>query len=275
MSRLYTVPRICYNSAEPQSGISRKSAEAAAREAAQEFFMLVTVIGRGHSGTRAISHTLSQSGVYMGEPLNVSGDLLPPEDMYDACRIMAGYVKYLGGLKWDFSRVLASEPVPEFKTLIYRYLSSVLGSGAENKGWKIPETTLVYPWIVKMFPDAKYIHWVRDPRDCILGGHLTDDLGDFGIEYDRSDDIYRTRAISWYYQRELVRSVPPPENCVHIRFEDMVLDQDATLEKIGRFLGIKLAKIEMRPESVGRYRTAGRSLMFDFFEEDIDRKSVV
>lgn len=39
--------------------------------------MLVTVIGRGHSGTRAMSQTLSESGVYMGEPLNTSWDLLP------------------------------------------------------------------------------------------------------------------------------------------------------------------------------------------------------
>ena len=37
--------------------------------------MMVTVIGRGHGGTRAISHTLSQSGVYMGDTLNESGEI--------------------------------------------------------------------------------------------------------------------------------------------------------------------------------------------------------
>ena len=31
---------------------------------------LITIIGRGHSGTRAISHTLYASGVYMGRLLN-------------------------------------------------------------------------------------------------------------------------------------------------------------------------------------------------------------
>ena len=65
--------------------------------------MLITVIGRGHSGTRSISHTLSASGVFMGEPLNVSGDLLPPEKMYDACRVFAQYVKYEGNNTWDSS----------------------------------------------------------------------------------------------------------------------------------------------------------------------------
>ena len=42
--------------------------------------MMITVIGRGHGGTRAMSHTLSESGVYMGATLNGSGDLIPPED---------------------------------------------------------------------------------------------------------------------------------------------------------------------------------------------------
>ena len=46
--------------------------------------MLITVTGRGHSGTRAMSHTLTASGVFMGEPLNTSGDLLPGDSMYEA-----------------------------------------------------------------------------------------------------------------------------------------------------------------------------------------------
>ena len=57
---------------------------------------LITVIGRGHSGTRAISHTLYASGVFMGSQLNPSGDKIPPFAMYDACRVMAQYVKWEG-----------------------------------------------------------------------------------------------------------------------------------------------------------------------------------
>ena len=50
---------------------------------------LITIIGRGHGGTRAMSHTLIASNVFMGDPLNRSGDLLPPQSMYDACRVLA------------------------------------------------------------------------------------------------------------------------------------------------------------------------------------------
>ena len=64
----------------------------------------------------------------------------------------------------------------EFVDLIEGYLSSVLGSSAEHRGWKIPETTLVFPWIARLYPECKYIYWIRDPRDSIIGAHLTDDL---------------------------------------------------------------------------------------------------
>ena len=48
----------------------------------------------------------------------------------------------------------------EFVELINTYLVSVLESDAEHKGWKIPETTLVFPWIARMFPDIKYINFI-------------------------------------------------------------------------------------------------------------------
>ena len=231
--------------------------------------MLITVIGRGHSGTRSISHTLTASGVFMGEPLNVSGDLLPPEKMYEACRVFAEYVTYEGNNHWDFSRVNTCEIPAKFKTLIEEYLHSVLTSDAEYKGWKIPETTLVYPWIVRMFPQIRYIFWVRDPRDCILGSHLTDDLGDFGVKYEKTGDVRHDRAVSWLYQREIVRATPEPEYALSVRFEDMVFDQDNTIARISDYLGIPIAKIEMRPDSVGRYKTDDGVHMFDFFESDM------
>lgn len=225
---------------------------------------LITVIGRGHSGTRAMSHTLSASGVFMGEPLNVSGDLLPPEAMYDACRVLARHVRWLGGLEWDFSRLHTMEIPEEFTGLIRAYLSSVLANTDEHKGWKIPETTLVFPWILRMFPDIKYIFWVRNPRDCILNRHLTDDLSDFGIEYPRTDDIRLRRAISWIYQYKLVKATPKPAHWLEVRLEDFVLRQEATLARLEEFLGFGLAKTEVRPEVIDRWKTDDGASYFDF-----------
>jgi len=225
---------------------------------------MVTVIGRGHSGTRAMSHTLSASGVFMGSPLNVSGDLLPPEAMYEACRVMAKHVVWKGDLAWDFAG-LHTLPIPtEFTDLIHRYLVSVRESPAEHKGWKIPETTLVYPWVLRLFPDIRYIFWIRDPRDCIIGHHVTDDLADFAVPYPKTDDLRRRRAISWKYQYDLVKATPQPAHWIEVRFEDFVLRQDETLARLEAFLGIPLARIPVRPEAIGRWRRDEGTNHFDF-----------
>lgn len=227
---------------------------------------LITVIGRGHSGTRALSHTLSESGVFMGEPLNKSGDLLPPEPMYNACRVFARHVRWLGDLNWDWSEALAAEIPAEFTDLLDQYLTSVRESDAERKGWKIPETTLVFPWIARLYPDIKYVYWVRDPRDAILGAHLTDDLNDFGISYPPTEDDRRRRAISWKYQYDLVKATPTPANWLEVRFEDFVLDQDATLARLEKFFGFPLAKIPVNPETVGRWKSDEGVHDFDFLQ---------
>ena len=225
---------------------------------------MFTVIGRGHSGTRAISHTLSQSGVFMGAPLNKSGDLIPPEDMYEACRVIARYVVHLGGYEWDFSKLHTMPIDPAFTRLIESYLASVLDSDAELKGWKIPETTLAFPWIVRMFPDIKYIFWVRNPRDCILGEHVTDDMARFGIKSPPTDDERLRRAISWKYQYDLVKATPKPRQWIEVRFEDFVLAQDQTLARLEQFTGMPLAKIPVLREAAGRWQHDDGVNYYDF-----------
>lgn len=227
---------------------------------------MVTIIGRGHSGTRAISHTLSASGAFMGAPLNVSGDLLPPQAMYDACRVLARHVRWQGDLSWDWSALHAMDIPPEFSDLIHSYLVSVRESQSEHKGWKIPETTLVFPWIMRLFPNIKYIFWIRNPRDCILGSHLTDDMNDFGIPYPATEDERLRRAISWKYQYDLVKAMPKPLHWIEVRFEDFVLKQDETLARLEGFLGFPLAKIEVNPDAVGRWKLDEGVNYYDFFE---------
>ncbi len=227
---------------------------------------LITIIGRGHSGTRAISHTLYASGVYMGDTLNNSGDLVPPFTMYDACRVIAQQVKWEEGtLNWDFSALHSMDIPAEYNALIEQYLDSVLSDQSRHRGWKIPETTLVYPWILRRFPEIKYIFWIRNPRDCILGRHITDDLTKFGIPYPATDDERLRRAISWKYQYDLVKATPHPENWLEVRFEDFVLKQEETLQRLEDFLGFKLARIIVRPDSINRWKADEGVNYFDFF----------
>ncbi|NLB56432.1 MAG: sulfotransferase, partial [Lentisphaerae bacterium] len=229
------------------------------------------VIGRGHSGTRAISQTLYASGVYMGDLLNASGDMMPPEAMYDACRVFAKYVKWQGDLNWDFEAIHNS-PIPaEFTELVEKYLAKVLKRESGHKGWKLPETTLVYPWIRRMFPETKFIFWIRNPRDCIIGSHITDDMNDFGIQYPEAENVRMQRAISWLYQYELIKSTPAAKNWIEVRFEDFVLNQEETLQRLEDFLGIPLARIIVKPEAVARWKNDNDVNYFDFFKPAMEK----
>ena len=232
---------------------------------------MITIIGPGHSGTRAISHALYASGVFMGAQQNESGDMLPPDDLYTACRVMAQYVKHLGGNRWDFSHLHTMPIDPVFEFLVRRYLRHVLAR-KEPRGWKLPETTLIYPWIVRMFPDIDYIFWVRDPRDSILAAHLTDDLADFGVSYEHleNDDLHMRRAISWKYQRDIVRATPPPKRKIEVRFEDFVLKNEETSRRLEAFLGFPMGRVITRPEAVYRWKTSG--LDFTRFENLFDQE---
>ncbi len=225
---------------------------------------MVTIIGRGRSGTRAISETLSRSGVYMGRQLNNSGDLVPPYELYAACRIMSAYVRYIRGARWDFSRLQGMAIDQTFTTHVKTYLADVLESEAPLKGWKLPETTLIYPWIIRMFPDAKYIYWIRDPRDCILRKHLTDRLCLFSIPSENVKNTRLRRAISWKYQADIVKYTPRPKHFLTVRFEDFVLNQDVTIAKIESFLGFSLTKIPINPEAVGRWKLDQDQTDFEF-----------
>lgn len=233
---------------------------------------LITVIGRGNSGTRAIAKTLMRSGVHMGEPIKEdSADLVPAQDMYEACRIIARYIPWRGGLEWDFGPV-QTMPIPsEFTTLVERYLDSVLSHPGARTGWKLPETTLCYPWIRRLFPDIHYIFWVRDPRDCIAGQHFTDDLRDFGIDYPRTDDLYVRRAISWKYQDDLVAATPPPRHRITVRLEDFVRHQERELARLEDYLGCDLARVPVSTDPIGRHRQVPGLPVPEFLEPALHR----
>lgn len=214
-----------------------------------------------------LAHTLYASGVYMGLRLNPSGDKLPAQDLYEACRVLGRHVRLKEGLEWDFEPLHSMPIDPEFCELVERYLQDVLEHEAEPKGWKVPETTLAFPWIVRMYPKAKYVYIVRDPRDVILGSHFTDRLEDFGAPAPPADEVRERRAISWLYQYEIVKATPKPEHFLTLRFEDFVLRQEEELARLEEFLEIPLARIVVRKDAVGRWREDPGRHDFEFLHE--------
>jgi hypothetical protein len=100
----------------------------------------------------------------------------------------------------------------------------------------------------------------------VIGAHLTDHLTDFGIGYPPTDDERLRRAISWLYQYDLVKATPRPAHWIEVRLEDFVLRQEETLARLEEFLGLKMARIPVKPEAVDRWRKDAHTHYFDFFE---------
>ena len=106
-----------------------------------------------------------------------------------------------------------------------------------SKDGRFPRSSSCYPWIARTFPEANYIQWIHDPRDCIIRHHTTDDLRDFGISYPETDENRERRAILWYYQYQIMKASPDPANVNTVRFEQFVLSQGETLQRLEEFLG--------------------------------------
>lgn len=231
---------------------------------------MTTIIGRGHSGTRAIAGTLRESGVFMGDVISpASYDTMPYRPMYKAVRMVPPSVSFLGRWRWDFSKLRSNRICKRYRRYLKRFLKSIHGSTRPNKGWKLPETVLGFPWLVRLFPDIRYVFWIRDPRDCILVRHETDKLRYFRIPGERPEDERLRRVVSWKYQYQIYKSTLPPKHLLEVRFEDFVLDQDRTLKRLEKFLGISLVKIPVKPEAVGRWKTAEDKSGFDMFDEEL------
>ena len=234
--------------------------------------MLITIIGRGHSGTRIPSKMLIDSGVYMGN-VNSSYDLVPPDKLYEAARMINKKVRYLGNYKWDFSE-LKNPPPEKFKELINSYLNIIMKNNSENKGWKLPETTFVYPWLVKMFPNMKYIIWYRHPYDSILSPHISDNIEKWNVSFDRNDKHILTtsyrRAFSWIYQHSIINSTPEPKNVIYVKYEDFVTEPEKEVKKLEKFLGIKLNVPEVFTRSVNKWKKNLESkYKFSFLDKPI------
>ena len=96
-----------------------------------------------------------------------------------------------------------------------------------------------------------------------------DGLADFGVPYDHTGDERERRAISWKYQSEIFNSTPRPRHMLQLRFEDFILRQEQDLKQLEGYLGFPVAKIEVRPESVGRWKSDDGVHDFPCFQEEL------
>jgi len=188
------------------------------------------LLSRGGSGSRLLSNLVEDTGIFLGNQLNSSGDSM--ELVVPFYRAIVE--KYRCKAKWQ-----RQQTVPRIRASAARMIKNL----PEDKAWgfKIPESILLLPELALAFPDAAYVHLVRDPETtCLRRTHMTARLDnhigrislplayDF-FNIDRNQILDDNPAVHMAYttahQLELIQGLASrTENLqfIEFRFEDLI-----------------------------------------------------
>lgn len=205
----------------------------------------IILLARGGSGSRLLSVLASDLGIFLGNDLNVSGDSMEiAQSFYKAL-----LNKHLSRAEWQRKSV-----VPD--------LLASAGTFADQDRWgfKLPESMLLVPELDQAFPNARYIHLIRDPLDtCLRRTHMTARFDNpigraaireayryLGIDLVRSLEDFPAlhMAYTTIHQVESVldyASASLDGRYCEVRFEDLLADPQSCLATVADWLGVEAA----------------------------------
>jgi len=101
-------------------------------------------------------------------------------------------------------------------------------------GDKNPHYSLFIPRLIKIFPEARFLHIIRDPRANVLSM----------MDVDFESPMLASLAWRWkYYNRTIERQkIKHPECFCTIRYEDLVKEPEKYTHGICSYLGIEFTK---------------------------------
>lgn len=154
------------------------------------------------------------------------------------------------GLSWEENQALFREcrDVVDFFDRGVRLIES--RSGGRTFVEKTPQHVLRLPFLLRRFPRARFVHVVRDGRDCFVSAR-----SHAGIPQASS-----ARRFAGYWKRcvEAPLRVEPHPRLLRLRYEDFVRAAPAELERLMRFLELEREDRQLDPARFGGHKRAGR-----------------
>jgi LPS sulfotransferase NodH len=228
----------------------------------------VIVFNASHSGSRLLATLVGRLGVFMGSNLNASEDSL---DLFDLVKhVVEAHAP-------DYSRLFA-EGDPSLPARVDVAIASHLANRAPGQrwGWKLCETGHALPVISRLFPDARYVHLLRDGRDVAFSPfvapksrfwrkiYFNDDRIDSWRGLRMTQRAYRAHghvfnAARWVNSVTLGRThgAMLGERYLEMRYEQLVADPHGELARLAEFLGMPPVGFEageVRVQSIGKWR---------------------
>lgn len=141
-----------------------------------------------------------------------------------------------------------------------------------------PENAFVAEALALAFPEARFVHSVRDGRDVVASllerGWLSEGRGGgddaglpygpgirFWVEPERSEEFAHAgdaRRAAWAWRRYLEAARSVPERTLELRYEELAARPNAAAARLAPFLGVgeealAAALSEARTDAVGRH----------------------
>ncbi len=210
----------------------------------------VIITGRGGSGTRLLSKLMQGIDLFVGNEINKTEDSVEwVAPIYD---LITNSISLKNN---NFNQLHIDRLRANAKNILYR-------RSASNAPWgfKLPETMLCLPELLKAFPNAKVIHLVRHPisisfRRSHMTSRLDNPIGrsvlgeaykalnlDAGTMKTKGD--YFNNAVSWVYQLmgalDFIENNLPASNVLQIKYESLANDTDNVLTFICNFLNLPM-----------------------------------
>lgn len=135
---------------------------------------------------------------------------------------------YLRGHRIFQDSGVGIDPALDFRSLVNSFLAQKRGrDGKPLVGATVHSHFDRLPWV---WPDARYIHLVRDGRDV---GRSMVEVGFVGNSYAAVEQWMGVE----YLWSDLAPKIPPGRR-IEVRYEDLVARPEATLTRVCEFLGV-------------------------------------
>jgi hypothetical protein len=158
---------------------------------------------------------------------------LNPEEIEAAVSIITGHYRWpdMKLSAQEFRGAVGQLARPYLRDLVevvYRW--HMQAEGKVRWGDKTPPYIEILPELARMYPDSRFIHLIRDGRDVAKSFQATGWVG--WSWYDNAEQWIWALELHWRWIRSEIR-----DRILEVRYEKLVLETEATLREICRFIG--------------------------------------
>lgn len=224
----------------------------------------VFVVGAPRSGTTLVYSILLASGAFPA--YEAESRILECSTRYGRFRSRRGFDRFFA----DFTRSRQFARSGLDRDRLYRaarascrtwegFLALFMGSmaGAQGKSrWveKTPNHVLYLRRLASAFPDARFIHVIRDGRDVAVSQRQTGMLSTYS-EDPLVQLIWGGKLWQLLAEAGRRRGRRLGERYLEVRYEDVVADLEGTLAKLGDFAEVRFDPAEVRSARVGALKS--------------------